>query len=571
MSNRKYPRLSDGYNERSPYHPYQNKKQANCIADRDRSPAGSNSRDNSPYSSSNRHSNLSPRSQRSKSTYSRSKDGSRKGSNQSPNDSHRGSNSHSTERHTKFNHISTDEGFPWSQHVSSSGKCYYYNFKTEKSQWEKPKEWIERERRERENKEKDQNAIGAKEARDGGFHKEDSNHETSRMHGSKFSLKESLSNENRDGSRAHIEDRGRENIKAVDGDRGQGVIKTMSAHTSAIPTTSQRSTPVAASLSGNSVASPAGSLQDVSPPSTPSSRASMFESSSHSSSPQLVSLSPHGFQTSQSPLQLNIRHGVSQPNVTQQQYAKQQYSTQHNLTQYGLVNNGNPQNISSSLPTSQAQKSYDLEMNKRPALHPLQQATLLQQRKLTEIRNHGITNYQQTFPMITQPLTSASALVKENNRIHKSPGSPVIFSQSLGTNSPALKEQFQPTKIQTSFASTLSSQAQLSPSSVSPVSVQPTPSVNLQLLSKYADKNLTNHINNLQSEGLDKQIQRLNDEGCSNVGDANKNLIQQLQLRSQMDLLEMHIDIGTKRITSMKEVTKTLEILLAESDKKPLT
>ncbi|RZC39221.1 WW and/or Herpes BLLF1 domain containing protein, partial [Asbolus verrucosus] len=32
----------------------------------------------------------------------------------------------------------------WSEHVSSSGKKYYYNCKTEVSQWEKPREWIER-------------------------------------------------------------------------------------------------------------------------------------------------------------------------------------------------------------------------------------------------------------------------------------------------------------------------------------------------------------------------------------------------------------------------------------------
>ncbi|KAI5700911.1 hypothetical protein M8J75_004131 [Diaphorina citri] len=30
----------------------------------------------------------------------------------------------------------------WSEHISSSGKKYYYNCKTEVSQWEKPKEWI---------------------------------------------------------------------------------------------------------------------------------------------------------------------------------------------------------------------------------------------------------------------------------------------------------------------------------------------------------------------------------------------------------------------------------------------
>ncbi|XP_056638985.1 WW domain-containing adapter protein with coiled-coil homolog [Diorhabda sublineata] len=34
----------------------------------------------------------------------------------------------------------------WSEHVSSSGKKYYYNCKTEVSQWEKPREWMERER-----------------------------------------------------------------------------------------------------------------------------------------------------------------------------------------------------------------------------------------------------------------------------------------------------------------------------------------------------------------------------------------------------------------------------------------
>jgi len=29
----------------------------------------------------------------------------------------------------------------WSEHVSSSGKKYFYNCKTEISQWVKPKEW----------------------------------------------------------------------------------------------------------------------------------------------------------------------------------------------------------------------------------------------------------------------------------------------------------------------------------------------------------------------------------------------------------------------------------------------
>ncbi|KAK2140323.1 hypothetical protein LSH36_1392g00008 [Paralvinella palmiformis] len=32
----------------------------------------------------------------------------------------------------------------WSEHISSSGKCYYYNCKTEVSRWEKPKEWVDK-------------------------------------------------------------------------------------------------------------------------------------------------------------------------------------------------------------------------------------------------------------------------------------------------------------------------------------------------------------------------------------------------------------------------------------------
>jgi len=29
----------------------------------------------------------------------------------------------------------------WSEFLSSSGKIYFYNQKTEKTQWEKPEEW----------------------------------------------------------------------------------------------------------------------------------------------------------------------------------------------------------------------------------------------------------------------------------------------------------------------------------------------------------------------------------------------------------------------------------------------
>lgn len=37
-----------------------------------------------------------------------------------------------------------DPADDWSEHISSSGKKYYYNCRTEVSQWEKPKDWLER-------------------------------------------------------------------------------------------------------------------------------------------------------------------------------------------------------------------------------------------------------------------------------------------------------------------------------------------------------------------------------------------------------------------------------------------
>ncbi|KAJ7395884.1 WW domain-containing adapter protein with coiled-coil [Pitangus sulphuratus] len=46
--------------------------------------------------------------------------------------------------------VAYDSADDWSEHISSSGKKYYYNCRTEVSQWEKPKEWLEREQRQKE-------------------------------------------------------------------------------------------------------------------------------------------------------------------------------------------------------------------------------------------------------------------------------------------------------------------------------------------------------------------------------------------------------------------------------------
>ncbi|XP_030360765.1 WW domain-containing adapter protein with coiled-coil isoform X4 [Strigops habroptila] len=63
------------------------------------------------------------------------------------------SNSHSSNPSNnpgKTSDAAYDSADDWSEHISSSGKKYYYNCRTEVSQWEKPKEWLEREQRQKE-------------------------------------------------------------------------------------------------------------------------------------------------------------------------------------------------------------------------------------------------------------------------------------------------------------------------------------------------------------------------------------------------------------------------------------
>ncbi|KAL2085733.1 hypothetical protein ACEWY4_019053 [Coilia grayii] len=67
--------------------------------------------------------------------------------------SHNHSAVHSANSHSNPNRTTDtpyDPADDWSEHISSSGKKYYYNCRTEVSQWEKPKEWLEREQRQKE-------------------------------------------------------------------------------------------------------------------------------------------------------------------------------------------------------------------------------------------------------------------------------------------------------------------------------------------------------------------------------------------------------------------------------------
>ncbi|CAG5897072.1 unnamed protein product [Menidia menidia] len=61
------------------------------------------------------------------------------------NSSHHGADSHGPQSKP----ADRDPADDWTEHISSSGKKYYYNCRTEVSQWEKPKDLLEREQRQK--------------------------------------------------------------------------------------------------------------------------------------------------------------------------------------------------------------------------------------------------------------------------------------------------------------------------------------------------------------------------------------------------------------------------------------
>ncbi|GFQ78285.1 WW domain-containing adapter protein with coiled-coil [Trichonephila clavata] len=169
MQARKLPRLSDGYFDRNQSHPFENAGKFSKSNERTSekikgSPVSSNSDVSARNDVSENRS--SPRYHRPCSQRLKDKDH-HEDSNKSPivkNESKIGTNKDfksqsscerdgSSEKHQSNHERSANEEndrrlpvIDWSEHISSSGKKYYYNCKTEVSQWEKPKELIEWER-----------------------------------------------------------------------------------------------------------------------------------------------------------------------------------------------------------------------------------------------------------------------------------------------------------------------------------------------------------------------------------------------------------------------------------------
>ncbi|XP_057364498.1 WW domain-containing adapter protein with coiled-coil-like [Daphnia carinata] len=150
MHARKLPRLDDGYFDKHQSHPYQaSTKYGNSKGNYDRyndrtrdSPNGTGLRSDSPNSFGD-----SPRDRSyvHKGSYAqRIRDKERDRDNRSPRERERPRDS---DRRNNHDRGSTEEKplrvGDWTEHVSSSGKKYYYNCKTEVSQWEKPRDWVD--------------------------------------------------------------------------------------------------------------------------------------------------------------------------------------------------------------------------------------------------------------------------------------------------------------------------------------------------------------------------------------------------------------------------------------------
>ncbi|XP_053507853.1 WW domain containing adaptor with coiled-coil b isoform X4 [Ictalurus furcatus] len=155
MHARKQPRLTDGCNERRDYQSYQTLKyqSKSHSANEHRHDKLHNSSDQTPPSKMLRRSD-SPDSKRGDGDgrtplAHRAKESSTSSSphENSVNHGHHSANSHTLPPKCAEMRDPADD---WSEHISSSGKKYYYNCRTEVSQWEKPKEWLEREQRQKE-------------------------------------------------------------------------------------------------------------------------------------------------------------------------------------------------------------------------------------------------------------------------------------------------------------------------------------------------------------------------------------------------------------------------------------
>jgi len=238
--------------------------------------------------------------------------------------------------------------------------------------------------------------------------------------------------------------------------------------------------------------------------------------------------------------------------------------------------------------------TFNAQVSPQPVLHPLQQATLvLQQRKMSEAQAAAVAagHIQQPYSVAPLPAAALPAttglpqqavspvpvpLHLKDDRPHRSsPGSPVIFTQQSTLKEPTPHHPSPQLPPLCTTASNLVSSSPLSHSSNAsspvPVSQPPIPSVNLQAMAKYVDKNLSSQLSNWPTDLIDRQLQKIWEDSTFFSNDSDKAKMEQIQLQSEAGFLEMRLETASRRISSLKGMTRTLEALLAESDAKFLS
>lgn len=157
MYARKPARVSDGCTDRRDSqsyqtHKYQPKSQSSSLHRHDKVRDGSS--DPTPPYKMQRRSDESPVSRHGDGTgHGKAKPTQtvrgKNGTSSSPQDNSNNNSSHHDSHAAQSKPAERDPADDWTEHISSSGKKYYYNCRTEVSQWEKPKDLLEREQRQK--------------------------------------------------------------------------------------------------------------------------------------------------------------------------------------------------------------------------------------------------------------------------------------------------------------------------------------------------------------------------------------------------------------------------------------
>ncbi|CAB3998632.1 WW domain-containing adapter with coiled-coil isoform X1 [Paramuricea clavata] len=552
---------------------------------------------------------MSPRSQRP--SYSKTKELSRRRASSSPIERNVSSHhsSSSGDRVFKVDSVSTDDSFPWSRHTSSSGKTYYYNCKTEKSQWEKPKEWLEREyqleqekkkreakeRNDRDNSHPNQSAsskeksmrdsirelsnkrdsqghavIGNKYDREKTSYPRDENKRLPQQYENKrlpqqHENKRLLPQENKrlpqqygpDSKRLpqqHTPDgkRSQTHHNQANNQANSHIVKTTSANTTAVSTTIHRPDQVFAKA--ETKVSPSGSLQDISPPVTPVIAVCQSRSPAVAVSPVITTRSPimlthrsPATMHNQSPVQPNAQRLLPMPHRTSTstpppppppifpQVSPVQTAAQVRHTEASPKNS-----VRASMESSSKQQESatfnGLHGFSQSQLHPLQQATLLQQAQF-----QGNT--------VIRPATSTQVSTRSAGPSHFQP-----IKQS--NSNPSSPQPFHPRSYQ-SMAPAV--QRTTVASIKQPILHPPPQSVNLQEFVNQCSRELITHTLGWPADSMEKQALRSTDD-TNNLCLVNSRLKADLiPLNFHHNLTRMRMGVGTKRIEFLREQTRKLE------------